>query len=476
MLTNNRVPYVSVLAVGIALGGIIAFVPAPFNALWLGGLIAVLMVGLLAKDTLLIAMFGWISIQNTVLPYLFTQNPSVPTSVWTGMLTLSEVALSGYVAIGGMSLPKRAPTGRYAWTYALVYSMTAIAFALLRRDGASAFVTLNVLRQLLIPVLFFAAGYIYVKRTQRGFGTLLSVGIIISLIGATGALVDTLLPTAFWQGLGLGNYWVSVKHLPASYVFDGLPLNMFEVYGSSTVRRAISIYGDPLAAGYSIAVGYCALVIMYYIRRKDGRSMSTLAFIMVSLLLLSGLAVTFTRAGYIIILVMVGLSIVGSRRFRRRVPRWALVAGLLTLIGLAYKVLGDTFRGANSSVLVHLHSVQSIATLLSHPLGFGVNAPGSPEGLLFWMPWTIGLIPTFAWLMWMGQLLSLTLRRKDTILTAYLLAMVSTAFISIELLGDTSMGFAWAVLGGGIALGGLDAPANRSSELLVRPGMVDAQQ
>lgn len=435
-------------AIGLSIaGGLKSFFP------WLTAAILLLLLGIILRSKLIMAVMAWVACQNIVLPYLFTRIPNEPSTIWTGLLVLPELAMGLVVILSLVNTRTSRALHSDVWPYVLVYVGLAAIFSLVRKDGLNLFQYLNFLRQVFIPPLFFTAGFVFVRQRPHFLDLLLKSAVAISIVGAIGALVDLFVPTSFWVSWGLGEYWIVVKHIPLASVANGLPLNMFELYGSTLIRRAISIYGDPLAAGYSMAVGFGALIILYVraLRRDIPRPKGGW-YVLGASTLIAGILVTYTRAGLLMSILMVAILWTMDRDFRRKVPRTLLVSGVLAVGAVMSKVIKDSVAGKNSSVVVHLRSFLTVPSLLAHPFGLGINATPAPEGLVFWVPWTIGIIPLVAFLVWMAYLMRWTVRTKSVATLAFLISILSTSFVSIELLGDTSCGMAWLILGGCVSL------------------------
>lgn len=440
------------IVIGIILG--IASLPGLTPEVpWTVVAILIVVAGITLKSKILIPIMAWVSVQNILLPFLFTRMPHVSANAWTGLLLVSEVALAMFIALALNKARKDAENFRSdVWTYLLIYTVAALAFSLMRKDGSSLFNYLNVLRELLIPPLFFAAGFLFVRGKEEKVGVLLSSVIAISVLGAVGALVDSFIPNTFWVNWGLGQYWLTVKHLPPAYVSQGLPVNMFELYGSTVVRRSISFYGDPLAAGYSMAIGFGALILKYVRGIDASTRVNGKLYFLGAATLLGGIIATYTRAAIVMVIVMIVGVWIGHKGFRKSVPKAVLIGAAIATVVSMYKVLKDTIKGENSSVLVHLHSFSTVPTILAHPLGLGINAPLAPEGLVFWMPWTIGLLPLVAFMIWMIFMVRRGITGRNWAFIAFLISLLSTIFISIELLGDTSCGMGWILVGAMVSL------------------------
>ncbi len=424
------------------------------------GIIAVVVVSGLAiavRERILIVAAAWEAVQNVLVPFLFGRLPQVPAAVWTGLLGTSEFLtiafIFGSLYRDAVSLHVRIQS--FPRSQGLfIYATCAVVFAVARRDGATLFALLSDIRMLLVPPLFFVAGRMFTRGNQNRLRLLLRVAVTISIIGGLGAILDSKLPSSLWVWWGLGRYWIVVKHVPITSVAFGLPSNMFETFGTHVVRRAISIYGDPLAAGYSLGVGVICLMLLYQREIRIGQlsRRRSMFFACGLFVLLIGIFVTYTRAGLLMVLVAAMVLMAVDREMRRSVSKTVIAVGVALTLVIFGKVIRDTFNGRNGNALAHLNALNSLPTLFTHPLGFGLPAGlSSPEGFL-WMWWTIGAVPLVAFLAWMVSTAINAARTGQSGLLALCLALLATTPVSIEILGDTPCGLAWMVMGGLSAL------------------------
>lgn len=438
------------MAVAIAVGVVSAHSGLEVLPLF-GGIFAVALIGLAGRTKWLVGFLViWLSIQNSLVPFLFTRlGAAVSPPSWTTLLAMPEfvsILIIGTLVV--KSFVARSPIVEPELHWMGLYLFSAFIIAALLPHFGSGFFVLNYVRQLTIPTLFFLVGYLVIRVNPRLDVWLLKWAIGVSVAGAVGAIIDVgLLTTHFWVAWGLGAYLLTVKHMPITTVVNGLPLNMFELYGDHLVRRAISFYGDPLAAGYSLATGFIALC-MSVLESRDRRRRSVWLY---GALLLLGVILTFTRAGLVMIAVALYVMWRHSPEFRNYIGVGRLLLLALGAGALVSRVIIDSVTGRNSSASHHLHSFATLPTLLVHPLGFGVGAPGSPEGLIFNMWWFVGIAPTALFVLWIRSVGLKLYKYRSWSYIALLIAMLATAVISTELLDDTACGLAWVLIGSGFA-------------------------
>jgi hypothetical protein len=167
-------------------------------------------------------------------------------------------------------------------------------------------------------------------------------------------------------------------------------------------------------------------------------------------ILVVGISFTYTRAAYIIIFIALMYLLLFSKNFRKLFPKigYVLIIGILLSFGGKY--ITDSLHGDNSSAVIHTQSVAVIPSLLAHPFGTGQYL-FSPEGTYQSFLWTVGIIPTISFIVW---LMSLIPKKKDftsEIGKGILLALIVSGFISFQMM-NTSCSFAWVIVGGILSL------------------------
>lgn len=388
-------------------------------------------------------LLAWISVQNGIIPILW-HFTGTSGSIWTLVLALPEVVTVSYLTVQ-LADGAVAPGALSRWSVAAaVYLLIAGSLAVVAHHDTSLFNRLLFVRGLAVPVLFLGMGYIYAGGKLERVHTLMVVVSGASVIGAVFVLADHfLVPVQFWNNLQLGAYWIEVKHWPASSVVLGLPGNMFEIYGSQVIRRAIGLYGDPLAAGYSLAIGFGALLSLSVARVHSGRRTGWLWLAM--MLVGSATVFTYTRAAYGMVLVMLLFVLVFDPVWRASVSKVGLAAGAAGGAAVAGKVILDTIRGANSSVLVHIAAFRTVLPALAHPAGVGYL--GEPEGAYTAVLWIAGPLALAS----MAAFLStIRLRGNEAYSVgarAIFFALLVSGLASAEMFTDTACGAAWVIVG-----------------------------
>jgi hypothetical protein len=194
-----------------------------------------------------------------------------------------------------------------------------------------------------------------------------------------------------------------------------------------------------------MAIGFAALVILWY-----EKLVNTRLAVVLGAILLVGIVLTYTRAAYIEMGVMLVMPWLMSAEFRKRVRIQFIVATGLVVLLLAFKVIKDSMLGRNSSIAAHLYSFQLIPELAIHPLGIGLA--GAPEGLLFHLWWTSGIVGVAGFFLLVQYLYKEYRTANNIVAVALLISLLATSVISIELIGDTSCGAGWAILGGALTV------------------------
>jgi hypothetical protein len=403
------------------------------------------------RKHLILILLVWINIQNSLIPYLYSHTDYKPI-VWTIIITLPFIIpvlfTLFWVVKKIVSKDKVFPKW---FVVGVIYSIFSTIFIFLHISNGNLTGMLTYLRALFVPFVYVVVGFIYTNGSKEKLKTMLRIMSIISILGAIFSVIDYYYITPeFWAStVGLGKYWLDVKLLDSRYVLNGeLPLNFYTNSGDIYLRRAISFYGDPLAAGYSIATGLIAWLMLRlgFTKKKKNR------FITLTVLgiLVVGISFTYTRAAYIIIFIALMYLLLFSKSFRKLFPKigYVLIIGILFFFGGKY--ITDSLHGDNSSAVIHTQSVAVIPSLLAHPFGTGQYL-FAPEGTYQSFLWTVGIIPTIAFIVW---LLTLFPKQKDftsEIGKGILLALVVSGFISFQMM-NTSCSFAWVIVGGVLSL------------------------
>lgn len=439
---------VALLSIAIAIGiGVTVSLFSTVNILYFAVslFVGVILMFFYRTEVSLSIIIVWIAIQNTVIPILYYIIHSTSNSIWTILLSTSQATVLSIVIL---YLLKQMMIGRRpsVWSLVIIFlSVSVLASAIIHRDS-SLFTAINSARGLLVPVL-----YVWLGRTVGMTGIsqrrIIKVMAYVTFVGAILAILDALVvPTSLWTSIDISKYWLEVKHVPASEV-GVLPGNFFENYGGSILRRAVSIYGDPLAAGYSMAFGFAAtLITMEYEIRKYW-------YVVMLIIIVAGIALTFTRAAYIIVVIEFLAFSLYRRSSGKPLSKLYFFAMLAIFIFIARKVLTSTLGGTNGSLMIHLHAIDAIPVLIKHPMGFGVGSLGGPEGayLQIWWQYGIVVLGLFGLFLWVTykRLLSVEVRLHRIMVMGVFWAIIVTGFISQEMQTDTASSIAWIIIGMG---------------------------
>lgn len=401
---------------------------------------------LLRKQFVLIFMI-WISLQNFVIPLIYAHTSFSPF-IWTLIISISVIvpAIISLLCITNM-LKENGTVPKWVFMSFIYMFIILVCSSPYITKGGDLVSTVYYYRSLFMPLLFVIVGYYYSAGEKKQYRDLLRIISIISILGAIFAIIDSLFITIdFWRNVaGLGVYYTEVKHLGAEYILNGLPSNFFTLSGTTLLRRAISFYGDPLAAGYSMVIGLGAwLMLRLGIEEKNTKS--NLVTIIIIFIIIIGISLTFTRAAYIMIASIICYLLFNSKDFRKMFPKIAyiLIIGVLLYFGGSY--INESIHGNNSSAIIHTNSVMSIFKLLSNPLGTG-RFLETPEGTFQSILWTIGVMPVIAFVIWIWTIFPDKHTLAGNIGRGIIWAFIISAFISYQIMG-TSCSFGWMMIGG----------------------------
>lgn len=229
------------------------------------------------------------------------------------------------------------------------------------------------LRNVLIPFIAGTTGLLLRDGERR---TAVRMSVIIIAVAGAYALVEYAMPMSFVRDvIGVGAYWGDVKQQPFLLDPDGgrLPGNFFTSAGT---RRLSGSFGDPLAAGYVLATS----IVLGVLSRMPRVTWAALAVTVPALLL------TFTRAGWIIVVCSLAPAV--ARRFMsgRRPVRVAMTAGVvvavaaLLLLPTSRTYFTNVFTGRDGSTLGHLAALSSLRDHQYSVFGSGMGAVGAAIG------------------------------------------------------------------------------------------------
>lgn len=383
------------------------------------------------------------SVQNGIVPLLWHFS-NTQGWVWTYILALPEVVAAAYLAMRLLD-GALAPQGLARWSVpAIIFAASGCFIAIVVHTDATTLSRVLYARGLAVPLLFAGMGYAYANGSAHRLRALLALVSIISTIGAALVLIDHFfVPIQFWDNIGLGAYWIEVKHWPAATVYSGLPGNMFEGYGGQVIRRAIGLYGDPLAAGYSMAIGFGALVALSVERVHRGKRTGWLWLWMA--LIGAAILVTYTRTAYAMVVLALLSALALDRVWRRRIPKLGILAGVLAGIAAVGTVIVATIHGQNGSVLIHLAAFKTILPGLGHPVGIGYS--GTPEGTYTSVLWVDGPIVLGLLLVFLNAVRPRGSGPYSVGARAIFVALLVSGLASAEMFTDTACGAGWVIIG-----------------------------
>jgi len=317
----------------------------------------------------LVALVGMVAFSSHILALLYNAGMPAPA---VRFLILSKDILTYTLLIALMWLRRRdRGMGVYVVCGAcLVVLLSVWTFPTI---GTIPLQTLLLsLRDLLVPAVAILIAVALPENERRR--ALLGAYIVIAF-AAIYALIEYALPPSFLTDvIHVGQYWRDVKLQPRflwNYPGIGLlPGNSFVSLDANSTRRLAGSFGDPLAAGYLLAIGITIGLALPKTRLRI-LALGPIA---------AALALTFTRAGWIIALLGV-CGFVFSARSRRVVAAGIGVFALSPLIILAVPAFRAyilaILNGQNGSTLGHLQALT--ASLAAHYsiLGRGVGSTGA---------------------------------------------------------------------------------------------------
>lgn len=372
-------------------------------------------------------------------------NTDYPAFVWTLILSLSFIIISIISIIFFIKLEiKHGHVSKWINISILYIFTVTISFIPILIKGGLNMDSIYFFRSILMPVFFVILGFVYTNNKEKNFRKLLQFISIISFLGAIFAIIDYfIIPVDFWKNsAGLGKYWIEVKKIDPKRTLEGLPLNFFTRSGTDLLRRAVSFYGDPLAAGYSMSSGIISWILLRFNSKSNKNMVMTLSVLSIIVI---GIGLTYTRAAYIIVGVSILYLIIRSKKFRNEFPRIGYLVIAIVIFLLGGKYIHDSLIGGNSSAIVHMDSIKSIKVLLSYPFGTGIYS-SAPEGTIQHILWIMGIVPTIIFLYWIYSIKPKKNKFIDRIGCSIIYSLIIVSFISCQMIG-TSCAFFWIMLG-----------------------------
>jgi hypothetical protein len=232
---------------------------------------------------------------------------------------------------------------------ALLVFVVVLGFLADGGSGTSSDAALS-LRNAAVPFVAALTGLLLRDRERRW---LVPRAVLLIAAAAAYSLVEYLLPVSFVRDvIGVGQYWTDVKeqgfHL--SPKGTGLPGNFFT---SGDMRRLSGSFGDPLAAGYTLAMG----TVLAFLSERRRETWPCLMVLGIALLL------TFTRGGWLLVIASLAtLAVIKLSRlgWRERLGfGLAAVAAVVVLLSLPpfRRYVGDIARGRDDSTRGHLNAL-----------------------------------------------------------------------------------------------------------------------
>lgn len=255
----------------------------------------------------------------------------------------------------------------------------------------------------------------------------LRTSLAIIAVAAAYAIFEYVLPVSYLVDvIHVGDYWANVKQQPGYlWNFPGvgfLPGNTFTSLSPDGTRRLAGSFGDPLAAGYILGVG----VIVGLGLRK------TRATLLATLIIGVALALTFTRAGWLIGL----FGAIGYLIAARSRPVLASFVGVVAIAVLGVAVIPSyreyilsVVSGRNGSTLGHLQAVSSALTAHYSLFGGGIGTAGSvaasnpslvaaahgTESVISSVVLQLGIVAALAYFLIIAWMIRLALKHETTV-------------------------------------------------------------
>lgn len=343
----------------------------------------------------------------------------------------------------------------------LAYGSLAMLYLLFNRGGVSFGILVGSFGTLLIPMLFFLAGYYCVRERQQlrsCAALLITLGIASTLFGAWEQR-----NTHFWiDTLAYPSYMLHVKGLLLGAQPDtGLPWNFYS--NLELDRRAAGLLASPLAQGMFLAV--VALTAIAWLERRArwfGLALCGLMFI--------GIWMSGTRGAMLAgSLALVGYLMTGTTLFRSRYSRLVIAGCACIAIAIAsYGIVLISIRFQDGSTIGHWmalqKNLQDLPKILLLGAGLGEQgaiaaqesrpAIGGGEGAIFSIAFQLGLPAALLFLYFYANVALALWRgyrqhREPMALAVFWLSLgVATTLISSEhVLAVSGTGAFWLLCG-----------------------------
>jgi hypothetical protein len=345
---------------------------------FLEGLSALVLALVCVRKPIAISLyFGWIAVQNTMLPWMHATGLLGAEAVRLAIAFKEMVSLALLTVVIVIAARRRGFTLGWGdpelwiggYSIVLVWALTSpwAGDAPLGAKGVA-------FRTLAMPAMFFFMGRLFpadrVAADRLVKGTLL----LFTGVAVFGFVERLLLPVEFWRSvIGIGAYITDVKGIaPDFHVEEGLVANMYR-FG---VRRMVSTFGDPLACGYALILPTVIAAVGLWQPTSAGRVVGReRLYVHICLgLLVSALVMTINRGA--ILTMLVGLSFAFFSGGRLRYLLIAAIAIAVLMIGNPWvaNMVYETVTLQEGSARVHYeHLVQGVASLMAPSFIFGIG-------------------------------------------------------------------------------------------------------
>lgn len=287
-------------------------------------------------SVVVIALICWL--QNIILPWWYTRSwidegTARSLLVVKELLLLATLAYAAWRTVATHRFGLPAPV-KWALAYCAVFALrVALGVSIL---GEPLGLEIRLLRSFMLPALVTIAGYLaayHVPAIRRVFAKVSLATLLVC--GVVSLLLFFLPPAAFWQNdINIALYNVNVKGDPEWTValdlgVSGTGLGR-EAFAWLSSFRLIGTFGDPLTAGFNLALG--AALALYAANRG-------LRVAPVVVLLGAATVLTFSRSAWILLAVV---FLYGSLA-RRQYVRLGLFVAAATVIWFALSPLREFF-------------------------------------------------------------------------------------------------------------------------------------
>lgn len=343
----------------------------------------------------------------------------------------------------------------------LAYGGLAFVYLLINRGDVTPAILLSSFGTLIIPMLFFLAGFYCIRQRwqlRRSIYLLLILGIASTGFGAWEQQ-----HTEFWiDTLDFPGYMLNVKGLLiGAHPDTGLPWNFYA--NTEFDRRAAGLLASPLAQGMFLAIVALAGVACLEQRaRWLGIALCLVMFI--------GIWMSGTRGGMLAAsLALVGYLATSSTLFHGRTARVLMTICACGFIALAsYSIVQFSFQLTDGSTVGHWMALQKNLREVSRVVLFGAGlgqqgaiaaqqgqaSIGGGEGAIFSIAFQLGLPAALLFLTFYGNLARALWRgyreHRDPVALAMFwltLGITTTLITSEHILAVSGTGAFWLLCG-----------------------------